>query len=249
VAERKHRHIVEVGLSLLAHASMPLKFWDEAFLTATYLINLLPSKVINYQTPVERLLHEKPDYKSLRVFGCAVWPNLRPFNTCKLAFRSTKCVFLGYSAMHKGFKYLEPSTGRVYISRDVTFDESVFPFSNLHPNAGALLHKEILLLPSHLCNPGDENCTNLMSTDDGLETDDVQEKSDANWGQNGAFSPSAAAPTTEDPGVRSQGDLLIALGARSSVDLSSASVPVGVSPASTRGGLSPAHSPAPTDSP
>jgi histone deacetylase 1/2 len=30
-AERKHRHIVEVGLSILAHASMPLKFWDEAF--------------------------------------------------------------------------------------------------------------------------------------------------------------------------------------------------------------------------
>jgi len=26
LAERKHRHIVEVGLSLLAHASMPLKF-------------------------------------------------------------------------------------------------------------------------------------------------------------------------------------------------------------------------------
>ena len=37
-AERKHRHIVEVGLALLANASMPLKFWDEAFLTATYLI-------------------------------------------------------------------------------------------------------------------------------------------------------------------------------------------------------------------
>jgi histone deacetylase 1/2 len=46
-AERKHRHIVEVGLALLANASMPLKFWDEAFLTATYLINMLPSKGIN----------------------------------------------------------------------------------------------------------------------------------------------------------------------------------------------------------
>ena len=44
--KRKHCHIVEVGLSLLAHASMPLKFWDEAFITATYLINRLPSKVI-----------------------------------------------------------------------------------------------------------------------------------------------------------------------------------------------------------
>jgi histone deacetylase 1/2 len=37
-AERKHCHIVEVGLSLLAHSSMPLKYWDEAFLAATYLI-------------------------------------------------------------------------------------------------------------------------------------------------------------------------------------------------------------------
>jgi histone deacetylase 1/2 len=37
-AERKHRHIVEVGLSLLARASMPLKFWDEAFVTTVHLI-------------------------------------------------------------------------------------------------------------------------------------------------------------------------------------------------------------------
>jgi hypothetical protein len=41
-AERKHHHIIETGLALLAHASMPLKFWDEAFLTATFLINHLP---------------------------------------------------------------------------------------------------------------------------------------------------------------------------------------------------------------
>ena len=53
-AERKHRHIVEVGLSLLAQASMPLKFWDEAFLAATYLINRVPSKVINHETPLTR---------------------------------------------------------------------------------------------------------------------------------------------------------------------------------------------------
>ena len=30
-AERKHRHIIEVGLSLLAQASMPQKFWDALF--------------------------------------------------------------------------------------------------------------------------------------------------------------------------------------------------------------------------
>jgi histone deacetylase 1/2 len=64
-AERKHRHIVEVGLAFLANASMPLKYWDEAFLTATFLINLLPSKVINHDTPVERLLNTVPNYESL----------------------------------------------------------------------------------------------------------------------------------------------------------------------------------------
>jgi histone deacetylase 1/2 len=79
-AERKHRHIVEVGLALLAHASMPLKFWDEAFLTATFLINLLPSKVIDFDTPTERLLGTTPNYDALRIFGCACWPNLCPYN-------------------------------------------------------------------------------------------------------------------------------------------------------------------------
>jgi histone deacetylase 1/2 len=163
-AERKHRHIVEVGLALLANASMPLKFWDQAFLTATYLINLLPSKVINFEVPTIRLLGETPDYSNLRVFGCACWPNLRPYNSRKLSFRSTQCAFLGYSSMHKGFKCLDISTGRIYISRDVVFDEAVFPFAALHSNAGALLQKEIILLPPSLRNPGDENCYDFNST-------------------------------------------------------------------------------------
>nr|ABA95721.1 retrotransposon protein, putative, Ty1-copia subclass [Oryza sativa Japonica Group] len=158
-AERKHRHIVEVGLSLLAHASMPLKFWDEAFLTATYLINRTPMKIIHYDTPAY-LFEEQPDYNALRTFGCACWPNLRPYNTHKLAFRSKQCVFLGYSPLHKGFKCLEVNSGRVYISRDVVFDENIFPFAQLRPNAGARLRAEVLLLPSHLVHSfgGTELC-------------------------------------------------------------------------------------------
>ena len=90
---------------------------------------------------------QPPDYASLRTFGCACWPNLRPYNARKLEFRSKQCVFLGYSNHHKGFKCLEPSTGRVYVSRDVVFDENVFPFAKLHPNAGAQLRAELTLLP------------------------------------------------------------------------------------------------------
>jgi len=153
-AERKHRHIVEMGLALLAHASMPLKFWDEAFSTAVLIINRLPSHVIDNDTPYSRLFGQQPDYSSLRTFGCACWRHLRPYNTRKLDFRSKQCVFLGYSNQHKGFKCLDPKEGRVYISRDVIFDEHVFPFSSLHPNAGAQLRAELSLLPDILLNPG-----------------------------------------------------------------------------------------------
>jgi histone deacetylase 1/2 len=51
-----------------------------------------------------------PNYDALRIFGCACWPNLRPYNKCKLAFHSQRCVFLGYSPMHKGVKCLDVST-------------------------------------------------------------------------------------------------------------------------------------------
>jgi hypothetical protein len=65
---------------------------------------------------------------------------------------------MGYSPRHKGVKCLDVTTGWVYISRDVVFDEAVFPFKTLRPNAGALLRKEILLLdPSlHPCTPENE---------------------------------------------------------------------------------------------
>jgi hypothetical protein len=57
-----------MGLALLATASMPLKYWDQAFLTATHLINRTPSKRIAYDTPLHRLLGATPDYSNLRVF-------------------------------------------------------------------------------------------------------------------------------------------------------------------------------------
>jgi hypothetical protein len=52
--------------------------------------------------------------------------------------------------MHMGFKCLNVTGGRIYISRDVFFDEIVYPFSKLNPNAGARLRSTILLLPPQI---------------------------------------------------------------------------------------------------
>ena len=97
-------------------------------LTACFLINRMPSRVIMNSTPAEKLLNTPPNYQFLRVFGCACWPNLRPYNNHKLSFRSKQCIFLGYSSLHHGYKCLDRSSGRVYISRDVVFDENIFRF-------------------------------------------------------------------------------------------------------------------------
>jgi hypothetical protein len=114
---------------------MLVKFWDEAFLTATYLINRMPTRVIDNKCPLERLFKTSPNYSLLKNFGCACWPHLRPYTKHKLSFRSKECVFLGYSALHKGYKCLDVDSGRVYISRDVIFDEGVFPFSRSPPHS------------------------------------------------------------------------------------------------------------------
>lgn len=62
--------------------------------------------------------------------------------------------------MHKGFKCLDVAEGRVYISRDVVFDETMFPFASLHSNASTRHRSEIIILPDHLQNPsiGGTNC-------------------------------------------------------------------------------------------
>ncbi len=93
VMERKHRHIVETGLALLSHPHLPFGFWDDAFQTACYLINRLPSKLLHNISPFEKLFTTSPNHSFFKIFGCACWPNLRPYNTHKLEPHSLHCVF------------------------------------------------------------------------------------------------------------------------------------------------------------
>ncbi|KAJ9547124.1 hypothetical protein OSB04_019667 [Centaurea solstitialis] len=43
-------------------------------------------------------------------------------------FRSTPCVFLGYSTTHHGYRCYDPQLDRFYIARHVRFNERLFPF-------------------------------------------------------------------------------------------------------------------------
>lgn len=46
IAERKNNHLLEVAQTLLFTANLPNRFWGNAILTATYLINRVLSRVL-----------------------------------------------------------------------------------------------------------------------------------------------------------------------------------------------------------
>ena len=119
----------DVVRTLLIQASLPPRFWAESLHTATYLLNRLPSTASPAPTPHHALFGTPPRYDHLRVFGCACYPNTSATAPHKLAPRSTRCVFLGYSPDHKGYRCFDLTSRRVLISRHVVFDESDFPYS------------------------------------------------------------------------------------------------------------------------
>ena len=64
------------------------------------------------------------------LFGCLCFPFLRPYHAHKLDFRSSSCVFLGYSSSHLGYRCLDLASNRIYVSHHVHFHENIFPLTN-----------------------------------------------------------------------------------------------------------------------
>jgi hypothetical protein len=135
-AERVIRSINNIIRTLLIQSSVPPSFWVAALGTATYLLNILPTKTLALSTPHFALFGQNPSYEHLRVFGCKCYPNLSDTTAHKLSPRSAHCVFLGYSPHHKSYLCLDHQSNRIIISRHVVFDETSFPFPRIpiHPH-------------------------------------------------------------------------------------------------------------------
>jgi hypothetical protein len=124
VAERKYHHLLETARALMIASSVPPHFWVEAVSTATYLISIQPSSTFQGGISFERLCSKMLDYSSLRLFSCVCYVLLAPHQGTKLIAQSIECVFLGYSAEHKGYYCWDPIARRMRTSRDVVFEES-----------------------------------------------------------------------------------------------------------------------------
>ncbi|CAN0910966.1 Retrovirus-related Pol polyprotein from transposon TNT 1-94 [Linum grandiflorum] len=136
IAERKNRHLLETARALLFTKNVPKHLWGEAVLSATYLINRLPCRVLNYKTPKDILVQNYPHVQAYlselepRVFGCLAFVHIQPHQRSKLDPRARKCVFIGYAPRQKGYRCFCPTTRKIFTTMDVTFFEQSAYYSN-----------------------------------------------------------------------------------------------------------------------
>ncbi|CAB0008867.1 unnamed protein product, partial [Nesidiocoris tenuis] len=125
-SERAHRTLMDKVRTMLAETNLPHNLWSEAVRCAAFLLNRTPTSTLNGKVPAE-VFGEKVNMKKIRVFGSRAWAFKLPRTTDKLETRAIEVRLVGYAP--NGYRVYDPIGDRVFVSRDVRFDESdvVFP--------------------------------------------------------------------------------------------------------------------------
>ena len=133
VAERKNRHLVETARTLLLHHKVPQRFGGDATLAACYLIYRMSSSVLHDQIPYSIIFPNQPLFcLPLRVFGYVCFVHILTHRQNKLSAKATKCVFLSYSLLQRGYRCYSLNTHRYFGSIDVTIFENSSMFPTTH---------------------------------------------------------------------------------------------------------------------
>lgn len=84
------------------------------------MINRLPSRVLNWDSPYKVLYGNDLDFSVSRPFGCWAFAAYTHPSRDKFDSRSNKCIFFGYDANHKGYILLDLTNSKILVSRDVS---------------------------------------------------------------------------------------------------------------------------------
>ena len=150
VAERKNCHLVETTGTLLLHHIIPQRFWEDAIFTACNLINHMPSSVLGDQVSHSLLFPNQPLFcLPSRVFRSTCFVHILTPSQDKPSAKATKCIFLGYSCLQRGYRCYSPDTHQYFVFVDVTFFKHSFLFSTPPPSSPKVLSLSLIFpIPS-----------------------------------------------------------------------------------------------------
>ena len=134
---------------------VPKHFWDDVVSIACFLINRMPSSVLNWDTPYHILFPNKPLFPiEPQIFECTYFVRDVHPQVSKLNHKFLKCIFLGYSRVQKGYQCYCPSLSRYLVSADVKFFENV-PFSSPPTHTSQREADDVLVytIASHMAPP------------------------------------------------------------------------------------------------
>lgn len=126
VAEQFNRTLLEMTRCLLLESGVTKTLWADAACTACYIRNRCLSNSLDKRTLYSLWFGKEADLDHMRVFGCRAWAATTTPKK-KLDARAEEFVLIGYPDSTKGYKLWQPNRNKFMVSRDVKFDESIFP--------------------------------------------------------------------------------------------------------------------------
>lgn len=123
LVERRNRTVLEMVRCNLKTMEMPDLLWGEPVTNSAYVLNRSHTKALKNETPYEMWTGRKPHIEHLRVFGCVAHMKIAESHLKKLEDRSVSLIHLGIEKGSKGYRLLDPNIGKLYVSRDVVFEE------------------------------------------------------------------------------------------------------------------------------
>ena len=113
---------------MLHAAGLSGGFWECAVDTTVHVYNRSPTRTLTWHTPYELWNSGQiPDVSHLRIFGCKGYMHVPSDKRRKLDAKAVEVMLVGYEPGSKGYRLWDRHAHSLRLSRDVTFNESVFP--------------------------------------------------------------------------------------------------------------------------
>ena len=127
LAESLIKRLQLIAIPLLMKTKLPTSAWGHAIMHAANLVHIRPTAYHEY-SPFQLVLGKPPNISHIRIFGCAIYVPIAPTHRTKMGPQRRLGIYVGYNSPSI-IRYLEPSTGNVFIARfaNCHFNENSFP--------------------------------------------------------------------------------------------------------------------------